>query len=74
MTLSTIKTPTSEQLQEVAGELGMSFSEEDLAQHLAALLPSFEAYNKIDQLPDEKPAVSYPRTPGYRPAAEENPY
>jgi amidase len=74
MTLSTIKTPTSEQLQEVASELGMSFSEEDLAQHLAALVPSFAAYNTIDQLPDEKPAVTYPRTPGYRPAAEENPY
>jgi amidase len=74
MTLSTIKTPTSEQLQEVASELGMSFSEEDLAQHLAALLPSFAAYNMIDRLADEKPVVAYPRTPGYRPAAEENPY
>jgi amidase len=74
MTLSTIKTPTSEQLQEVASELGMSFSEEDLAQHLAALLPSFAAYNMIDQLPDEKPVVTYPRAPGYRPPAEENPY
>jgi len=74
MTLSTIKTPTSEQLRQVATELGMSFSEEDLAQHMAALLPSFAAYNIIDQLPDEKPLVTYPRTPGYRPAPEENRY
>ena len=74
MTLSTIKTPTSEQLREVATELGMSFSEEDLAQHMAALLPSFAAYNIIHQLPDEKPLVTYPRTPGYRPAPEENRY
>ena len=74
MTLSTIKIPTSEQLREVATELGMSFSQEDLAQHMAALLPSFAAYNIVDQMPDEKPLVTYPRTPGYRPAAEENPY
>jgi amidase len=74
MTLKTVKMPTSEQLREVAAELGMSFSEEDLAQHMAALVPSFAAYNIIDQLPDEKPTVTYPRTPGYRPTAEENPY
>jgi amidase len=74
MTLSTIKIPTSEQLREVATELGMSFSDEDLAQHMAALLPSFAAYNIVDQMPDEKPLVTYPRTPGYRPGAEENPY
>ena len=38
MTLNTVKMPTSEQLREVAAELGMSLSEEDLAQHMAALL------------------------------------
>jgi len=74
MTLNTVKMPTSEQLREVAAELGMSFSEEDLAQHMAALVPSLGTYNIIDQLPDEKPTVTYPRTPGYRPTAEENPY
>jgi amidase len=72
MTLTSVKTPTTEQLREVAAELGMSFSDEDLAQHLSALLPSFAAYNIVDRLPDDKPAVTYPRTPGYRPAAEEN--
>jgi amidase len=74
MTLNTLKTPTEEQLREVAAELGMSFSEQDLAEHMAALLPSFAAYNIIDRLPDEKPLVTYPRTAGYRPGAEENPY
>ena len=54
MTLSTIKIPTFEQLREVATELGMSFSDEDLGQHLAALRSSFAAYNIVDQMPDEK--------------------
>ena len=39
----------------------MSFSDEGLAQHLAALIPSIAAFNIIDKMPDEKPAVTYPR-------------
>jgi amidase len=73
MSLNTVKTPTLEQLGEVAAELGFSFSQSDLAAHLEALLPSFAAYNLVDRMPDELPAVAYPRRPGRRPAAAENP-
>jgi amidase len=62
------------QLGEVAAELGLSFSEADLAAHLEALRPSFEAYNILDRMPDELPPVAYPRRPGRRPAPEENPH
>jgi amidase len=72
MTLLTVKTPTIEQLQDVAADLGMTFSDEDLAEHLAALAPSFAAYNIVDRMADEKPPVTYPRLPGSRPGAEEN--
>jgi amidase len=72
MTLGTVKLPTSEQLREVAAELGMSFSDADLATHLAALGPSIDAYNIVDRMPDELPAVKYPRAPGHRPSPEEN--
>ena len=30
------------------------------------------AYNVVDAMPDNLPRVQYPRTPGYRPAGEEN--
>jgi len=72
MTLGTVKVPTTEQLREVAADLGMTFSDDDLASHLAALVPSVGAYNIVDRLPDVMPVVKYPRTPGYRPAPEEN--
>lgn len=72
MTLGTVKAPTPDQLRDVAADLGMSFSDEDLATHLAALLPNIAAYNIVDRLPDELPAVKYPRLPGRRPAPEEN--
>src|ERR1700736_4035696 len=73
MSLGTVKIPTLAQLGEVAAELGLSFSEADLAAHLEALRPSFEGYNLLDQMPDELPPVAYPRRPGRRPAPEENP-
>jgi len=72
MTLGTVKAPTPDELREVAADLGMSFSDDDLTQHMAALLPSIAAYNIIDRMPDEKPTVTYPRTAGYRPSGEEN--
>ncbi|MBN9509952.1 MAG: amidase [Alphaproteobacteria bacterium] len=72
MTLGTVKAPTPDQFRDVAADLGLSFSDEDLATHLAALLPSIGAYNLIDRLPDELPAVKYPRLPGRRPTPEEN--
>jgi amidase len=74
MTTGAVKVPTLAQLGQIADELGFAFSEVDLTAHLEALRPSFDAYNLLDQMPDELPAVTYPRRPGHRPAAEENPY
>src|SRR5258707_12921176 len=74
MSLGTVKVPTIEQFGEVAAELGFTFSPADLTAHLEALAPAFEAYNRLDQMPDELPPVVYPRRPGRRPLPEENPH
>ncbi|MBK1656982.1 amidase [Paracraurococcus ruber] len=74
MTTHTLKVPDLATLQEVAAELGMSIPEKELVQHLQKLEGGFAAYNLLDQMPDEVPEVRYPRTPGKRPAAAENPY
>ena len=73
MSLDTVKAPTLAQLREVAAELGLTFSDDDLAAHHAALLPEIAAYNRLDRMTDELPPVGYPRLPGRRPAPEENP-
>src|SRR5262249_9543977 len=73
MPLNTIKVPTLEQLGEVAAELGFTFGEADLAAHHETLRPAFEAYNRLDQMPDELPAVPYPPLPRRPPAAGKNP-
>src|SRR5437868_12368854 len=74
MSLNTVKVPTLEQLGEVAAELGFAFPEADLAAHHQSLLAAFEAYNRLDRMPDELPPVTYPRLPGRRPSPEENRY
>src|SRR5215813_3298186 len=69
-----VNRPTVAQLQEVARGLGIHLSDEHAATYLAILQPNFDAYDLIDALPDFLPQVTYPRTPGYRPAGEENKY
>src|SRR5438876_6975931 len=72
MSLNTVKSPTLEQLGEVAAELGFAFTEADIAAHREALMPAFEAYNALDRMPDELPPVTYPRLPGRRPLPQES--
>ena len=74
MTTNTVKTPTLEQLRDVADALGFSMGDAELGEHLGALHSSFVAYNLVDRMADDIPAVTYPRTPGYRPQGEENRY
>jgi amidase len=69
-----IRRPTHDQLAEMAERLGMTMSSDEVAFYLENMQPSLGAYDLIDELPDEIPAVTYPRTTGYRPGPEENPY
>jgi amidase len=69
-----IKSPTPEQLRTVADDLGLSLSDDDVAEFggmMAATLRDY--YGPLDALPDNIPEVTYPRTPGHRPGAEEDP-
>jgi amidase len=74
MPLGTVRLPSIEQLRDVALDLGFSMSDDELAMHRQALAAGVQAYNVVDQMPDELPEVRYPRLPGTRPAPEENKY
>jgi amidase len=58
----------------VADEIGLSLTDADVTSFIDLLRPNVAAYNVVDALPDNLPIVRYPRTPGYRPSAEENKY
>jgi amidase len=68
-----VKRPTLEQMMDIVDGFGMSMPAERVAEFLSAMEPNFAAYDLVDQAPDEIPLVKYPRTPGYRPSAQENP-
>jgi amidase len=72
-TMSTVKRPTVEQLHDIVDSLQMSMSGREVAEYLEILEGTFQAYDRLTQLPDNLPPVRYPRTPGVRPAPADNP-
>ena len=66
--------PTEEQIWEIAEDLGLSLSREDVQSYIGLLGPTVEAYNAVGAMPDNLPEVKYPRPPGHRPSAEDNPH
>jgi amidase len=67
-----VSVPTPSQLREVAGEVGLDLTDADVTSFIELMRSSIAAYNVVDAMPDNLPAVRYPRTPGYRPMGEEN--
>lgn len=74
MPLGTLKLPTIDQLRDVAKDLGITMTDDELGAHRASLEGGIAAYNLIDQMPDELPPVTYPRLPSSRPVGEDNKY
>jgi amidase len=67
-----VQMPSPQQMRDVATRCGLSLSDADLDSFRALFAAYVGAYNVVDAMPDEVPAVKYPRTPGYRPGPEEN--
>jgi amidase len=72
-TMTMVKRPTIQQLQEIVRSLHMSMSEREVGEYLDVLEGTMLAYDRVEQLPDYLPEVRYPRTPGTRPSPSENP-
>ena len=69
-----VQLPTPSQLLDIAGEIGLDLTDADVTSFLGLLGPNIAAYNVVDSMADNLPAVRYPRTPGYRPTGDENAY
>ena len=73
VSMTSVKRPTLEQMKDIVASLHMSMSEREIAEYLEVMEGTLKAYDRLQQLPDNLPPVRYPRTPGYRPGAAENP-
>lgn len=68
-----VRRPTLDQMRNIAEGLHLHMSDEELLAYMRVMEGSLQLYDRIAALPDELPEVKYPRTPGYRPPATENP-
>ena len=66
--------PGIPELRQAAQQLGMNPSDDYLRAVEEIVGPLSQAYAALDAMPDEVPAVKYPRAPGYRPQGDENRY
>jgi amidase len=70
----TVKRPTAAEIAAAAEAIGLRLGEADIAEFTAMIGDTVEAYYApFDSLPDYVPQPKYPRTPGYRPDAAEDP-
>ena len=66
--------PTVGQVLELAQGFGMTLTEADAASFRGLMEGAIASYARLDELAEPKLPVKYPRSPGYRPTAEENPF
>ena len=66
--------PSVNQLAEIAADFGLDMSFDDLSNQRDAMRGAIANLRHIDDMPEERPAVAYPRTPGHRPHPDDNPY
>jgi amidase len=69
----TVRRPTLDQMRDLVSGLHMRMDDQELVDYMQVMEGTFEAYDRVDALPDNLPEVKYPRTPGRRPGPEENP-
>src|SRR5215831_6768431 len=67
-----VHVPTPSQLREVANEIGLALTDDNVRSFIELMRPTIGAYNVIDAMPNHLPPVKYARTPGYRPVGSEN--
>jgi amidase len=69
-----VQPPTLDQLTTIANRLDLRMNEDELAAATELAKPMVAVYGRLDELPDERLPVRYPRSSvGYRPVGDENP-
>ena len=70
----TAQRPTHAQLKEVVEELGLQMTDDHIQDYLDVMQGTLDAYDVVDAMPDNLPAVKYARGDFSYPEPDENPY
>lgn len=71
---STVQSPTLTDLRLIADQFYMDLSDADLEEYRSLMGGVIGSYKRLEQYAEPTLPVKYPRTPGHRPAAEDNPH
>ena len=66
--------PSALEVSALASEFAIELSDDEAESYAKMIGGAVHAYRRIEELPERKPPVKYPRSPGYRPGPEENPH
>ncbi|XP_072177878.1 amidase-like [Diadema setosum] len=70
-----VRKPAISELEKIAAQFGLhSVDEKILVQYQEAMGDILKKINKLDRLAEPTLPVKYPRTPGFRPLLEDNPF
>ncbi|EDO38240.1 predicted protein [Nematostella vectensis] len=68
-----VRTPSLSRLADIAGDLGLDLTNEELQQYQEVMAGKFNTtFQKIHELAEPKLPVKYPRTNGYKPSKSQN--
>jgi amidase len=65
--------PSIQDLQDLAAEFQLSFSDAEAEEYLPAVIATVEGYAALDDLPDTHVPPAYPRDAGHAPGPDESP-
>jgi amidase len=69
-----VRLPTLEQIEDLGADFGLVLTTDEVAAFQQAFKGPLTSYGRLDELVPPALAPVAPRSPGYRPAASENPY
>ncbi len=69
-----VRPPKLEELRTISARYNLGLEDAELAGYAELLVPTLASYTRLDQLPEPQLPVRYPRTSGFWPTPEENPY
>jgi amidase len=69
-----VKSPTIDDLARIAAEFSLNLTTQDLESFRGLMAGSLGSYARLDELTEPTLPVKYPRTPGFRPQPEDNPF
>ena len=69
-----VRLPTLEQIDDLGSDFGLVLSADEIAAFQQAFKGPLASYGRLEELVPPSLAPVAPRSPGYRPAASENPF